>query len=130
MSYLSVRAIRRSVLGLALNKHGTNTLIMITHLYPIYVNQFKRAVFNGSLRGFKSALNRLDIAFENLVQPMYGKDLLGTEIEIEFLSTKGYLTPKDEYKNTDSLGIYLSIPGFSFAPDAPFVPPPFTDDEL
>jgi hypothetical protein len=103
---------------------------MITQLYPIYVNRFKRTLFDGTLHGFKTALCRIDVEFENLVQPMYGQDLLGTEIEQVFLSLKGCLIPRNSSEYSDSMGIYLGIIGHNFLPDAPFLPPHFSDDEL
>ena len=103
---------------------------MITQLYPIYVNRFKRTLFDGTLHGFKTALCRINVVFENLVQPMYGQGLLGTEIEQVFLSAKGCLIPRNDAKYTDSTGIYLGVIGHSFFPDAPFLPPHFSDDEL
>jgi hypothetical protein len=103
---------------------------VITHLHPIYVNNIKRAVFNGSLQGFKNALARINIEFENLVKPRFGVGLIGTEIELIYLSSKGFLVGKSDKKHVDPIGVYLSIPDYLFAPDMPFVPPHFTEDEL
>ena len=103
---------------------------MITHLHPIYVNNTKRAVFNGSLQGFKNALVRMDIEFENLVKPLFGAGLIGTEIELIYLSPRGCLVGKSDEKHIDPIGVYLSIPDYIFAPDMLFVPPHFTEDEL
>ena len=103
---------------------------MISQLYPIYLNRFKRTLFDGTLHGFKGALRRIDIEFENLVQPMYGQGLLGTEIEQVFLSLKGCLIPRNSVEYSDSTGIYLGIIAHTFLPDAPFLPSHFSDDEL
>jgi hypothetical protein len=40
------------------------------------------------------------------------------------------LIPRNNAKYTDSTGIYLGVIGHSFLPDAPFLPPHFSDDEL
>ena len=103
---------------------------MITQLHPIYVNHIKRAIFDGSLNGFKKALLSIDIQFENLVKPVYGEGLVGSEVEELFLSFKGQLATKGDAEYSDSMGIYLRILGYVCPPDSPFVPPHFSEDEL
>ena len=103
---------------------------MITRLYPVYVNHIKRAIFDGSLDGFKNALLRIDIQFENLTKPVYGESLVGSEVEELFLSFKGQLATKGDAEYLDSMGIYLRILGYVCSPDSPFVPPHFSEDEL
>ena len=103
---------------------------MITQLYLIYVNHIKRAIFDGSLNGFKRALLSIDIQFENLVKPVYGEGLVGSEVEELFLSFRGQLATKGDAEYSDSMGIYLRILGYVCPPDSPFVPPHFSEDEL
>ncbi len=103
---------------------------MITHLYQIYVNNQKCALFDGSLKGFKAALEKLDIRFENILRPIFGDGLLGTDVEREYLSIKGYQVPEAAASDCDPLGIYIRIPKNIGSPDDPFVPPHFTEDEL
>ena len=103
---------------------------MITQLYQIYVNNHKRALFDGSLKSFKAALGNLDIPFENILQPIFGAGLLGTDVEKTFLSIKGCQAQGAASQEIDPLGVYIRIPEKSGAPDDPFVPPHFTEDEL
>ena len=103
---------------------------MITQLNPIYVNHIKRAIFDGSLNGFKRALLSIDIQFENLVKPVYGEGLVRSQVEELFLSSRGQLATKGDAKYSDSMGIYLRILGYVCPPDSPFVPPHFSEDEL
>ena len=103
---------------------------MITQLYQIYVNNQKCALFDGSLKGFKAALENLDIPFENILQPIFGEGLLGADVGKTFFSIKGYLAQEAGTQEIDPLGVYIQIPENSGAPDEPFVPPHFTDDEM
>ena len=103
---------------------------MITQLHPIYVNHIKRAIFDGSLNGFKRALLSIDIQFENLVKPVYGEGLVRSQVEELFLSSRGQLATKGNAEYSDSMGIYLRILGYVCPPDSPFVPPHFSEDEL
>ena len=56
---------------------------MISNLYPIYVNSVKSGVFDGSLAGFKDALIKRNIAFENLLPAVYREGLIGSGIETD-----------------------------------------------
>jgi hypothetical protein len=46
------------------------------------------------------------------------------------LSIKGYLAQEAGTQEFDPLGVYIQIPENSGAPDEPFVPPHFTNDEM
>ena len=86
---------------------------MISYLYGIYINQSKRIMFDGSVLGLNKALDKLNISPKNLLPPMYGRGLIGTEVEKELLSINGLpLIGKEYEKIFDERGVYFQYVGW------------------
>ena len=103
---------------------------MISNLYPVYVNSVKSGVFDGSLAGFKDALIKRNIAFENLLPAVYREGLIGSGIETDYLLDKGRLAAETDEQFSDVMGLYLSLPVKVVSVDEPFLPSAFIDDDL
>ena len=103
---------------------------MISNLYPIYLSGVKCGVFDGSLSGFKAALSKRDIAFENLLPLVYREGLIGSGIEADYLVEKGRLAAETDERFPDPMGLYLNFPITPISADTPFLPSVFSDDDL
>ena len=103
---------------------------MISHLYPLYINDVKCGLFDGSLRGFRTALHKLDVAFENLLSVVYREGLIGSTLETDYLVYKGRLAAQTDEGFPDPMGLYLNLPVTTICMDEPFLPSVFIDDDL
>ena len=100
----------------------------VTYIHPIYVNSEKRAVFDGSLQGFRTAVRNLGIEISDLHQGvMFGEDT-GEEVAdyLFDMQEDACWVLEGDMEGIDSLAVYVD----TREPCEPYkVPPVFASEE-
>ena len=82
----------------------------VSYMHPIYVNAEQRAVYDGSLQGFRKAVANLGISLSDLIQgSMHGEDTSEEVSDYLFdMHEDACWVLESDIEGINSLGVYLS----------------------